>query len=39
MASECCIQKFSMHQLISLCYEEDEIKMDLREIGYKIEDG
>jgi len=29
MASECCIQKFTMHQLISVCEEEDEIKMDL----------
>lgn len=39
MAIECCIQKFSVHQLISLCEEEDEIKMDLGEIGCKIEDG
>jgi len=37
MASECCIRKFSMHQLISLCEEGDEIKMVLGEIGCKID--
>ena len=36
MAIESCIQKFSVHQLNSLCEEEDEIKMD---IGCKIEGG
>lgn len=33
------MQKFSMNKLISLCEEEDEIKMDLGELGCKIEDG